>query len=217
MQVTDAMTLPTMGLAPYRELVRRVEGVAGSVPMRWLVVPRPGYGAQVRVERRTGVPVVARGTDALAVIGWDTDEPTVGDGGIAGRFTAASGEPAHIVLAAAHQEPLVLPSRDEVEARLAGTESAWRRWSDTRRYDGPWRDEVVRSGLALKLLVFAPSGAIAAAPDDIPSGGDRRRAELGRSATRGRGTRRSRSVRSSPSAVRPRPTPSSPGSSTRLS
>jgi GH15 family glucan-1,4-alpha-glucosidase len=163
-RVTDAMTIPTVGLAPYRELVRRVEGIAGSVPMRWLVVPRPEYGAQVRVERRTGVPVVARGTDAVAVIGWDTGEPTVGDGGIAGRFTAASGELAHIVLAAAHQEPLVLPSRGEVEARLAGTESAWRRWSDTRRYDGPWRDEVIRSGLALKLLVFAPSGAIAAAP-----------------------------------------------------
>jgi GH15 family glucan-1,4-alpha-glucosidase len=163
-RVTDAMTLPTGGLAPYRELVRRVDALGGRVPMRWRVEPRPGYGAAVRVERRAGVPVVARGMDAIAVLAWDAGDPVVDDGAIGGRFVLADGEAATVVLAAAHQEPLVLPPRDAAEARLAGTEQAWRRWSDSRRFDGPWRDEVLRSALALKLLVFAPSGAIAAAP-----------------------------------------------------
>lgn len=45
-RVTDALTLPdTSSLAPARELVRRIEGLAGSVPMRWSVQPRFGYGA----------------------------------------------------------------------------------------------------------------------------------------------------------------------------
>lgn len=45
-RVTDALTLPdTSSLAPARELVRRIEGIAGSVPMRWSVQPRFGYGA----------------------------------------------------------------------------------------------------------------------------------------------------------------------------
>jgi GH15 family glucan-1,4-alpha-glucosidase len=162
-RITDAMTLPTGGLAPYRELVRRVDAVVGRVPMRWRIEPRPAYGARARLERRAGVPVVVRGAEALAVVAWDAGEPAVGDGVVEGRFVAAEGSTAHLVLAAAHQEPLVLPSRADVAARLAATEDAWREWSDARSYEGPWRDAVVRSALALKLLVFAPSGAIAAA------------------------------------------------------
>jgi GH15 family glucan-1,4-alpha-glucosidase len=170
-RVTDAMTIPTDGLAPYRELIRRVEGIAGRVSMRWRVEPRPAYGAVVRAERRAGVPVVARGSDAIAVIAWDAGDPAVREVAIDGAFVSEEGNAAHIVLAAAHQEPLVLPPRAEVASRLAGTERAWRRWSDSRRYEGLWRDEVLRSGLALKLLVFTPSGAIAAAPTtSLPEG-----------------------------------------------
>jgi GH15 family glucan-1,4-alpha-glucosidase len=162
-RVTDAMTLPGQGLSPYRELVRRVEGLAGRVPLRWRVEPRPAYGESVRLERRAGVPVAARGQDAVAVLGWAAGEPEVADGAVESRFAVAAGDVAHVVLAAAHQEPLVLPFRADVEARLASTEQSWRDWSAGRSYEGPWRDAVLRSALALKLLVFAPSGAIAAA------------------------------------------------------
>jgi GH15 family glucan-1,4-alpha-glucosidase len=163
-RVTDAMTLPRHGLAPYRELARRIEGVAGRVPVSWRVEPRPGYGAAVDFARRAGVPVVARGADAVAVIAWDAGEPTLNAGAIDGRFVATEGRVADLVLAAAHEEPLVLPSRTDVAARLTATEQLWRDWSRGRSYDGPWREAVIRSALALKLLVFAPSGAIAAAP-----------------------------------------------------
>jgi GH15 family glucan-1,4-alpha-glucosidase len=162
-RVTDAMTLPGAGLAPYRELVRRVENLAGRVPMRWRVEPRPAYGERARLELRAGVPVAARGRDALAVLAWNAGGSLIRDDAVEGRFLAADGGVSDIVLVAAHQEPLVLPPRAEVDARLAATEQAWRAWSDGRVYEGPWRDAVLRSGLALKLLVFAPSGAIAAA------------------------------------------------------
>jgi GH15 family glucan-1,4-alpha-glucosidase len=176
-RVTDAMTLPTAGLSPYRELARKIEGLAGEVPVRWRVEPRFRYAsAATRINRRAGVPTATAGRDAIAICSFGAGEATTSDGAIAGQFTTRAGSTSLLVLSAAHQEPLVLPARGEVEARLEATSTAWREWSKRREYDGPWKDAVIRSALALKLLVYAPSGAIAAAattslPEEI--GADR--------------------------------------------
>ena len=163
-RVSDAMTLPTHGLAPYRELVRRVDGVSGAVPMCWRVAPRFAYAqAPARFVARAGVPIAAHGGDALAVRAWDAGEIGIDSGGVRGDFVTGVGSASLISLSAAHHEPLVLPARADVEARLAATAARWRDWVGSRVYDGPWRDAVIRSALALKLLVSAPSGAIAAA------------------------------------------------------
>src|SRR5687768_14605499 len=39
-RLTDALTLPTGGLIPYRELARRIDGVSGHVPLSWRVEAR---------------------------------------------------------------------------------------------------------------------------------------------------------------------------------
>lgn len=176
-RVTDAMTLPGDGLAPQRELVRWIEGLAGRVPMRWSAEPRFSYGAQQpRIERRGEVPVATVGGEALALCSWSAGQPQYGRASISGRFEVSAREQALIAIASAHGEPLVLPKRQQVEQRLSDTERFWRGWAGGRSYDGPWREAVLRSALALKLLVFAPSGAIAAAattslPESI--GGER--------------------------------------------
>ncbi len=164
-RVTDAMTLPGRRLAPLRELARRVEGLSGRVPMRWRVTPRFGYGSsRTRIERRGSVPVATAPGVAVAVCAWGVGPAEETAGTIHGRFEIGAGERACFALAAAHGEPLVLPARRDVEQRLDDTEEFWRKWAGALTYDGPWRDEVVRSALALKLLVYSPSGAIAAAP-----------------------------------------------------
>jgi GH15 family glucan-1,4-alpha-glucosidase len=176
-RITDAMPLPTSGLAPTRELTRRIEGLSGSVPMRWSVEPRFEYArTRTRIARRGEFLVATGGPDALAVCSWEAGEAEVGEGKISARFAIESGREALIDVAFAHGDPLVFPRREEVERRLRSTVEFWRRWARGRHYDGPWREAVIRSALTLKLLIFAPSGAIVAAPTtSLPeaAGGER--------------------------------------------
>jgi GH15 family glucan-1,4-alpha-glucosidase len=176
-RVTDAMALPNAELGPTRELIRRVDGQAGRVPMRWRITPAFDYGATPpRLERRGDVPVALAGRDAVAVCSWGAGDARLDNNSIDGRFETEESGSAVIALCGSHQEPLVFPRRHDVEARLTATTRYWRDWASNRAYDGPWRDEVIRSALALKLLFHAPSGAIAAAastslPEEI--GGER--------------------------------------------
>ncbi|MGW7528891.1 glycoside hydrolase family 15 protein [Streptomyces sp. NPDC054783] len=163
-RVTDAMTVPDARLAPMRELQRRVDGLSGSVPMHWSVSPRFGYSSgPTRIRTRAGAPVASCGADAVAVCTWQAGRPQCTESAISGRFETRTGSRALIALSFAHQEPLILPSCDACDARLVHTCAAWRRWLGERACGGPWQQAVERSALALKLLVFAPSGTIAAA------------------------------------------------------
>jgi GH15 family glucan-1,4-alpha-glucosidase len=172
-RVVDAMTLPNHHLAPMRELVRSIEGVSGSVPMRWRGAPRFNYGAKLpRCEWRHGVPVATWRTEAIAFANWGAGAPAWRDGSrdgdtapaVEAEFVMSAGSRALLAMATAYGEPLVLPGPQAIASRLADTIAFWEQWSASRRYDGPWADLVARSALVLKLMIFAPSGASVAAP-----------------------------------------------------
>ena len=86
-----------------------------------------------------------------------------------------AGERLRIVLMAGESAEMqqVLSQLDRL---LAITTAYWKAWSERCGYKGPYADAVERSALALKLLTYAPSGAIvAAATTSLPEtrGGDR--------------------------------------------
>jgi GH15 family glucan-1,4-alpha-glucosidase len=165
-RVTDAMTLTDdKRMSPLRELCRKIDGLSGSVPLAWALEPRFGFGrSQTRIDRRAGRWVAEAGAECVALGTWGAGDVAPGEGALEGAVELEQGQTALLALAAAHKEPVILPSRDDVERRLERTERFWPGWAGGCDYDGDWRDAVIRSALVLKLLVYSPSGAIVAAP-----------------------------------------------------
>ncbi|MDE3094558.1 MAG: glycoside hydrolase family 15 protein [Chloroflexota bacterium] len=151
-------------LAPLRMLVRIVEGRSGAVPMRLAYMPRPEYGrGAVRCQVRAPAEVTAmRGRHTLHLRG--AMPLDCGPDHALARFEVAAGQRLRFSLAYSYEEPAVIVSDGYVDLLYGQTIAFWRDWSAQCRYDGPYRGEVLRSALALKLLANAPSGAIVAAP-----------------------------------------------------
>ena len=104
------------------------------------------------------------GPHAIAFTAWGPDGAELAVDGPAGSIDLEAGESILFSLCAAYKEPLVLAGREDTGRRLERTARFWRGWSARAQYEGPYREAVVRSALTLKLLTFAPSGAIVAAP-----------------------------------------------------
>ena len=168
-RVTDALVSGVAGRLPWAELARRVEGLEGRVPMRWAV--HPGTSLQTAapwIERTSHGYVVRSGATAFTVIGSEhgPEDPVV-DGArgpeLEGSFEARAGSRHLVALAATHDEPLHFPEPENVDAGIDRTIDNWRHWSRVFSYDGPYSEPMQRNVLALKLLIYSPTGAIAAA------------------------------------------------------
>lgn len=150
--------------AERHRVIRRVVCVRGSIPFRTRVAPRFDYGSLAHTVRLAGDTAVFEATGlALALtatVPMEADGPDV-----RGDFKLSEGETAVFALDKVGGD--VTPrrcARTEAEEQFAATVAYWRHWLSASRYKGRWREMVHRSALTLKLLTYAPSGAIVAAP-----------------------------------------------------
>jgi GH15 family glucan-1,4-alpha-glucosidase len=158
-RVTDFM--PQRDTAP--DVIRVVEGLSGEVAMRSELALRFDYGTVVPWMRRVdGHRVATAGPDAV----WLRSTPSIPMYGRDMRtyadFTVHAGERIGFVLTwnASHRRRL---RRIDPFAALDTCVADWEEWSARCRYEGPYRQPVMRSLITLKALTYAPSGGIAAA------------------------------------------------------
>ncbi|MEU9111113.1 glycoside hydrolase family 15 protein [Streptomyces sp. NPDC048483] len=150
--------------ADRHRLIRRVLCVRGSLPFSARVAPRFDYGRHSHtVGSRSGQTVFASPDLSLALT---SSVPVEIDGPDArSSFTLDEGESAVFALdrIGGGVEPRSCAVL-EAEELFGATVRYWRTWLSQSRYRGRWREMVHRSALTLKLLTYAPTGAIVAAP-----------------------------------------------------
>ena len=171
LRLTDCMTVENgperdAVLLPDHELLRTIDCVEGTVDVEVHFDPRPRYGRTVprlRLDRALGAIVA---TTPGATLALQSEVPLrIGPPGAGARGiqTLQAGERRFLSMTA-EQGPGIVAGTEEAGARLQRTADWWRDWCADCAYDGPHADAVLRSLLALKLLIYAPSGAVVAAP-----------------------------------------------------
>ena len=158
--------MPVGGAAETRRhrLIRRVVCVRGIMPFRARIAPRFGYGTDPHTLTETEAGVVF--TASSLTVGLSATVPVEHDGrDVTAEFKLAEG--ASAVFALDEVSGGAVPrgcSGEEAEELGHATIAFWRSWLPASRYRGRWRETVHRSALTLKLLTYAPTGAIVAAP-----------------------------------------------------
>ena len=149
-----------------QRLVRHVRVIRGS--MTFEVECRPAFDyARAAHEVTVGKKgAVFRGPEMSLGLASDAVLREGPHRSAAARFELKSGEAAMFVLSEIGEgEGPGEPITDAAyQALLGSTLGYWRRWISRSTYHGRWREVVNRSALALKLMVYEPTGALIASP-----------------------------------------------------
>jgi GH15 family glucan-1,4-alpha-glucosidase len=143
-------------------VMRIVEGLRGRVPMRMELSLRPDYASITPwVEPSADGATATAGPDGFRL---STPLPVeVRDGTVSAEFVAVEGARTRLTLTwnlSYEQSPPV----EDADSALARAEAWWREWSGRCRYEGPYRDQVLTSLIALKAMTSETTGAVIAAP-----------------------------------------------------
>ena len=170
LRVTDCMPVYELDyerehMIADREILRVIECSEGQVQLGGVFSPAPKYGkARPRWRQQDPLGIHVQFVGGALWLRSDLEWQVRDDHAVCSTVLRA-GDRRYCSLVMMEHGPAVLsPLGESSDVALAQTIAWWRKWSERCEYRGPFRDEVTRSALALKLLNFAPSGAIVAAP-----------------------------------------------------
>ena len=165
-RLTDYMPWTDDPRSAMHEVHRRVQCVEGEAVVKVVFDPRFDYGrvsTTFEIDGRSALAKGATGERLLAVLGGVGHWEQRLEGGVQAVFRLKAGERGWLVISWNATESESILAYRPFDA-LRKTRRRWRDWTQQLEYDGPWRHHVIRSALLLKLLMYAPTGAMVAAP-----------------------------------------------------
>jgi len=152
------------GEAHRHRLIRRVLAVRGTMHFLMNAQPRFNYGRDEHDMYFHENGVLFRSSEICMAL--ETPLELKPDGrGVQCRFALEPGESATFVLERVPETYIPREYSEEMTREaFEATVAFWRGWLAKSRYQGRWREMIHRSALTLKLLTYAPTGAIVAAP-----------------------------------------------------
>jgi GH15 family glucan-1,4-alpha-glucosidase len=163
-EVVDFMPIDRPHVASdRRRIVRAVRGIRGDVEFEASVEPRFEYGRRSHRLRVDGATAVFEAGDqslqltSVAALERDGDD-------VRSRFTVRAGDTSGFLLESGAAGSPQRIGGGEVIRLFLDTVAYWQRWLEQSSYQGRWREAVERSAITLKLMTYAPSGGLVAAP-----------------------------------------------------
>ena len=166
-EVTDFMPIKQVGTAKeLHQIIRSVGVVHGSMSFTLVCRPAFNYARDTHSVQLSQEGAVFRdqgfSLELASPVSLELDQK----GGVQATFTLHAGQAVHFLLKSsqeAEQTPQKL-TEEQYQAAFHDTLHYWHIWLAQSTYQGRWREMVQRSALVLKLLTYAPTGAIVAAP-----------------------------------------------------
>lgn len=171
-ELMDFMPITGESASDKHDLVRMLRCVRGQISFDVEVAPRFDYGRRPHELSLSSAGATFDAGEtrlALSLIREETDDQP-------SRYTATDEGDLHITvdLKQGQMRGVVLETGPEVMPRLMRSTEAqrlvddtahfWHDWVSQSTYAGRWREELERSAITLKLLTYAPTGALVAAP-----------------------------------------------------
>jgi len=172
-EVVDFMPVSSPGIpSDQHRLIRMLRCVRGEMTFQIEIAPRFNYGREPHETHITGDGVVFRGSQtamSLSLVREPDDERMArteldSQGDLHIELTLPAGEMRGVVLETGTAGPPRQVRISEAWQLFDETVRFWRSWLAQSTYAGRWRETLHRSAITLKLMTYAPTGGLVAAP-----------------------------------------------------
>ncbi len=172
-EVVDFMPVSSSTVATNRHrIVRMVRCVRGQMTFEVDLAPRFDYGRERHETQMADGGAVFRGTSTAMTVhlvrepedGQLAQISVLDNGDLHAELTLMAGQMRGMVVETGTEGPPRQMRVAEIRNLFDETVAFWRRWLAQSTYTGRWREALHRSAITLKLMTYAPSGGLVAAP-----------------------------------------------------